>query len=735
MTKKAKRFPFCSILRPFPSLKTSSTLAFILLSFFIFLIPNSFAAQLRIAWDPNTEPDLAGYEVFFGTAPRSYGTPINVGNVTTYTFTELTSGQTYYFAVRAYDSSNNESGFSNEVSGTATELSQNYSFTVGTNIPGVQFVVDGNTYSSSQTFTWTAGSAHTLSVTSPQPGLSGTRYVFSTWSDGGAQSHNITAPSANSAYMANFATQYSLTTSVSPVGAGTASPSGTGWYGSGQSVSVTATANSGYNFAGWTGDLSGTSTPASVTMNGPKTVNANFAVPGTLLVTSASGLTSSGNQGGPFSPASQTYTIQNTGGTSINWSVSKGQSWITLSATSGSLAAGVSATVAVSINTNANSLSAGSYSDMVLFNNTTGGKGNTSRAVSLVVGSIAYTYTFSTNPPGLQMTVDGANLTTPRTFSWTAGSSHTLSIPSPQAGASGTRHVFNTWSDGGALSHTITVPPANTTYMANFVTQYSLTTGASPIGAGKVSPSGTNWYNSGQGVSITASANSGYNFGGWTGDISGGTSPASVLMNRPKSVSALFNNPNAVDKRKWLIDFDNDGKTDIAFWRPADATWHIMPSSGGDPTATAWGGSGDIPVPGDYDGDGKTDIAVYRAADGTWHVIPSLGEGAYVTHWGASNFVPIPADYDGDGKTDIAVYRPEDGSWHIIPSSGAHPYIVRWGASNFEPVPGDYDGDGKTDIAVYRPKDSSWHIIPSSGKSPEMTKWKEGQFHDLPLFF
>jgi hypothetical protein len=43
-------------------------------------------------------------------------------------------------------------------------------------------------------------------------------------------------------------------------------------------------------------------------------------------------------------------------------------------------------------------------------------------------------------------------------------------------------------------------------------------------------------------------------------------------------------------------DFDNDGKTDFAIWRPAEGNWYIMPSS--NPAATyieQWGTSGDTP--------------------------------------------------------------------------------------------------------------------------------------------
>jgi hypothetical protein len=110
---------------------------------------------------------------------------------------------------------------------------------------------------------------------------------------------------------------------------------------------------------------------------------------GVLSVTPSDGLSSSGNQGGPFSPSSKNYTLQNTGESSINWAASKGQVWITLSSTSGTLAAGANTTVTVSINSNANSLVAGSYNDTIAFTNTTNGNGNTTRAVSLAVVSVS----------------------------------------------------------------------------------------------------------------------------------------------------------------------------------------------------------------------------------------------------------------------------------------------------------------------------------------------------------
>jgi uncharacterized repeat protein (TIGR02543 family) len=72
------------------------------------------------------------------------------------------------------------------------------------------------------------------------------------------------------------ATQYALTTSANPIGGGTVAPSGTTWHGSGKVVTISANANTGYSFIGWSGDLSGHANPASIKMSGAKSVIANF---------------------------------------------------------------------------------------------------------------------------------------------------------------------------------------------------------------------------------------------------------------------------------------------------------------------------------------------------------------------------------------------------------------------------------------------------------------------------
>jgi Divergent InlB B-repeat domain/Right handed beta helix region len=145
-----------------------------------------------------------------------------------------------------------------------------------------------------------------------------------------------------------------------------------------------------------------------------------------------------------------------------------------------------------------------------------------------------------TNPAALTFSVDGTTYSSPKRFTWVAGSSHILATTSPQSGDTGVRYVWKRWSDHGAISHSVT-PTTNTIYTATFATQYYLTmvhgTG------GRVSPN-SGWKNSGAAISISATPGRGYSFTNWTGSgvgsYSGPNNPASITMDGPITESATF---------------------------------------------------------------------------------------------------------------------------------------------------------------------------------------------------
>lgn len=81
------------------------------------LVAEATAGSVALAWDSNSEPDLAGYRIHYGTAAVPYGNLVDV-TTTSATISNLVNGVTYTFAVTAYDTSGNESVYSEPLSYT-----------------------------------------------------------------------------------------------------------------------------------------------------------------------------------------------------------------------------------------------------------------------------------------------------------------------------------------------------------------------------------------------------------------------------------------------------------------------------------------------------------------------------------------------------------------------------------------------------------------------------------------
>jgi len=82
---------------------------------------------------------------------------------------------------------------------------------------------------------------------------------------------------------------------------------------------------------------------------------------------------------------------------------------------------------------------------------------------------------------------------------------------------------------------------------------------------------------------------------------------------------------------KASCDFNRDGKSDIAVWRPTDSKWYLRGQG-----TYQWGTDGDVPVCNDYNGDRKTDMTVWRSSNGNWYI---KGQGIYP--WGTNGDIPL----------------------------------------------------------------------------------------------
>lgn len=252
--------------------------------------------------------------------------------------------------------------------------------------------------------------------------------------------------------------------------------------------------------------------------------------------------------------------------------------------------------------------------------------------------------TVATIPSGLSIVVDGNTLTAPQTFNWIPGSNHTIATTTPQ-GSGGTRYVFSTWSDSGAIAHSIVTPGSATTYTANFNTEHQLTIAASPVNGGSVTPASGAFFAAGSVQNISATANSGFVFGNWTGSASVANANAAsttVTMSAPVSLTANFTSQVGVTVQTSPagLSIVVDGNTLTApqtfNWTPGSnhtiATTSPQGSGGTRFVFSNWSDGGDIShsivAPGSaatFTASFATEYQLTTAANGSGSVTPTSG--------------------------------------------------------------------------------------------------------------
>jgi uncharacterized repeat protein (TIGR01451 family)/uncharacterized repeat protein (TIGR02543 family) len=293
---------------------------------------------------------------------------------------------------------------------------------------------------------------------------------------------------ANNTASATVAVKNTLTI-VAGAGGTTNPVPGTYLYDEGASVSISATAAAGYRFGSWSGDATGSTNPVSVTMNGNKTVTANFIRQYTLIIAAGSG--------GTTSPVPGTYTYDEGTSVSIQATAATGYRFLGWSGD----ASGTANPTAITMN---------------------GDKTVTANFMR------QYTLTIAAGAGGTTSPVPG-------TYIYDEG----ISVSVQATASAGSR--FGNWTgDASGSANPITVTMnGNKTVTANFIRQFTLTIIAGANGTTSPVP-GIYTYDEGTSVSVQATASAGYRFGSWSGDATGSTNPITITMNGNKTVTANF---------------------------------------------------------------------------------------------------------------------------------------------------------------------------------------------------
>jgi uncharacterized protein (TIGR03437 family) len=190
------------------------------------------------------------------------------------------------------------------------------------------------------------------------------------------------------------------------------------------------------------------------------------------------------------------------------------------------------------------------WSGSTYLTSTGSGLASTPALVQMQTGPASYQAVFTTSalttidskPRGAAITVDGSTYITPANLVWVAGSTHTLGYSNPQVLGNNTRRLqFRNWDDGSVGTRTVTAGTGSSTYTATFNEQFRLSTAS--VGAGTLavtSSAADEFYDAGTTVQVTATPANGQTLRFWMGDLAGGLSPSSVLMDQQRDVTAVF---------------------------------------------------------------------------------------------------------------------------------------------------------------------------------------------------
>ncbi len=386
---------------------------------------------------------------------------------------------------------------------TAAKTFSGVGIRIETRPQNLQVNIDGRAYTTPQLFDWIPGTRHLVAAITPQPLTESQRYVFRSWSHGLDTTHTLVVPDDSARYVADYEMQYYL-----DVQSSYGEVKGRGWHDASSWVDVSVDSlvmmndSIRYQFVSWQGDIQNTANPYRLQVDRPLSLIAGWQKQFTLF------LSVQPEKGGMVQRQPQYNWFDERSSVTLTAVPAQGFQFDRWTGSVNARTPVITVTMNIPHSLCANFFSADVFAQLC------------------------------TEPPGLEILVDSVSCISPKIFSWSWGSVHELSVPSPQYKSERYRFVFEKWYHGKPRTHQITVEKDSALYTALFTSQHRV-----EINSRVGTVEGAGWHDDSSMVYLTADSmvlrgdSIRYLFAGWQGDIVSNQNPHALLVDSCKTIS------------------------------------------------------------------------------------------------------------------------------------------------------------------------------------------------------
>jgi hypothetical protein len=388
----------------------------------------------------------------------------------------------------------------------ATKTFSGVGIRIETQPQNLQVNIDGRAYTTPQLFDWIPGTRHLVAAVTPQTLTGSQRYVFNSWSHGLDTTHTLVVPDDSARYVADYEMQYYL-----DVQSSYGEVKGRGWHDALSWVDVSVDSlvmvndSIRYQFVSWQGDIQNAANPYRLQIDRPLSLIAGWQKQFSLFLNVLP------ENGGMVQRQPQRNWFDESSSVTLTAMPAQGFHFDRWTGT---------------VNANSSVITV---------------KMNGPHSLKAHFSPADFFTQLRTDPQGLDILVDSVSHSSPKAFTWSLGSVHELSAPSPQYRSERHRFVFEKWDHEQPRTHQITVEQDSVYYTASFTSQYLV-----DVQSGFGVVQGTGWHDDSSMVYLSSDSivilgdSIRYLFAGWQGDIISNQNPYALLVDSCKTISVKW---------------------------------------------------------------------------------------------------------------------------------------------------------------------------------------------------